>query len=87
MKSTKKPLSIEAPQSLIQKLKSYSDEHLTDSERASLNTVFGVFNYTMKHRETAFKEQPEFLEVITKAVANTENSLNKSTKKVSTEAS
>ncbi len=67
MKHTKKPLPMEAPQSLVNKLKSYAKEHLTDDERTTLNAVFGVFNYSMVHKEEALKEQPGFLKVVTNA--------------------
>lgn len=67
MKNNNKPLPIETPQSLINKLKSYSKESLTDDERAILNTVFGVFNYTMKNRNEVFKGEPEFLNEISNA--------------------
>jgi hypothetical protein len=33
-----------------------------------LNTVFGVFNYTIENREKIFKEQPEFLKDISNTV-------------------
>lgn len=74
MKSTKKPLPMEAPQSLIDKLKLYAKEHLTDNERTDLNTVFSVFSYAMKYKEDAFKEQPDFLKTIMNSVAHMEKS-------------
>ena len=75
MKHTKKPVPIEAPQSLINKLKSYAKENLTDDERTTLNSVFGVFNYSMVHKDEVFKEQPEFLKVVTNAFEYMEKSV------------
>jgi hypothetical protein len=75
MKRTKKPLSIKAPQSLITKLKSYSEEQLTDDERAMLNSIFGVYHYSINHKEEVFKDQPEFLKVVTNALAHMEKSI------------
>ena len=75
MKSTKKPLPIDAPQSFIEKLKTYSKEQLTDDERAILNSIFGVYRYSITHREEVFKDQPEFLKVVTNAVAYMEKSI------------
>lgn len=60
-------IAADIPESLLKKLNYFAKENLAKDELAVLNTVFGVYRYSMENRCTVFKDHPEFQADISRA--------------------